>query len=247
MSIDLTIVAIVFTLILLLVFFSAVVLYLAFRIKETFRKETKRGSNIVMTAFLIGVIFLAGGIMYYAATTLSNVRSQQNTGPTPTPFPSTTTTPFNTPTSTGSSPVPTSSPTGTNEPTPTATAGSSPTATPTATPPLTTVNFSVFPSTITSGLNSQVTLTFTIINPTSTTLTNAVIQTNTLFQYFTLVSSSKPVSVTTISVGNVPAGTTQVTLQLAGKTQASATVALDLIYEGMQSQLTQQITIVRGK
>ncbi len=239
MSIDLTIVAIVFTLILLLVFFSAVVLYLAFRIKETFRKETKRGSNIVKTAFLIGVIFLAGGIMYYSAVTLSNVRSQQNTVPTPTPVQSPTSSPFNTPTSTGASPLPTSSPTGTNGPTPT--------STPSSTPPLTTVNFSVFPSTITAAQNSQVTLTFTIINPTSTTLTNAVIQTNTLFQYFTLVSSSKQVSVTTINVGDLQSGTTQVTLQLAGKTQANATVAVDLIYEGMQSQLTQQITIVRGK
>src|SRR5512138_3801167 len=90
MAFSLTVIAILFTLVLLLIFFSAVVLYLAFRVKETFRKETKRGTNIVKTAFLIGTLFLAGGIMYFSASTLANMHQNQTT---PTPPPGTTTTP----------------------------------------------------------------------------------------------------------------------------------------------------------
>ncbi len=242
MSIDLTIIAIVFTLILLIVFFSAVVLYLAFRIKETFKKETKRGANAAKTAFLIGIIFLAGGIMYFAASTLTNVHNQQIT--TPTPAPGITSMPTTAPTATptlkpGQTPHPTTSTPPTSTPTP------NPTASPTPNP--NDISFSVYPSTVTAGMNNQVTIYFTIYNPTSTTLTNTVIQTNSLFQYFNLASSTSPVSGSTINVGNVPTGTTQVTLQLTGKTQASATVTVDLLYQNMPTQLTTQITIVRGK
>ncbi len=98
MSIDLTIIAIVFTLILLLVFFSAVVLYLSFRIKETFRKESKKGTNIIKTAFLIGILFLAGAIFYFSAATLTNTNQ-----PTPTASP----TPTTNPTKPGNTPTPT--------------------------------------------------------------------------------------------------------------------------------------------
>jgi len=244
MSNDLTIIAIVFTLILLIVFFSAVVLYLAFRIKETFKKETKKGANAAKTAFLIGIIFLAGGIMYFAASTLTNTHNQQIT--TPTPPPGTTSTPTTAPTATptpkpGQSPTP--MPTASTPPS--ATPTPNPTATPTPNPNA--INFSVYPSTVTAGNNNQVTIIFTIYNPTSTTLTNTVIQTNDLFQYFNFVSGTSTVSGSTINVGNVPTGTTQVTLQLTGKTQASATVIVDLLYQGMPTQLTTQITISRGK
>ncbi len=80
MSLDLTIIGIVFALILLIIFFSAIVLYLAFRIKETFRKETRKGFTIVKIGFLIGILFLAGGIFYFFANNLGNI-----TGPSPTP------------------------------------------------------------------------------------------------------------------------------------------------------------------
>ena len=239
MSIDLTIIAIVFTIILLLVFFSAVVLYLAFRIKETFKKETKKGTNIAKTAFLIGIIFLAGAILYFSANALSRIQDQQiqnlTSSPTPTTKP---TTPTITP-SPNPGHTPTSTPT---DPTPQSTIPS-----PTPTPISNSIDFFVYPSTVTSGINNQVTVTFTIYNPTSTTLTNTVIQTNDLFQYFNVISSSSPVSGSTFNVGTVLSGTTTVTLQLTGKSQANTIITIDLLYTGMPIQQTTQLTIVRGK
>ena len=82
MDVDLTAIGIVFALILVIIFFSAVVLYLAFRIKETFRKETRKGVTIVKIGFLIGTLFLAGGVFYFFASTVGNI-----TQPTPEPTP----------------------------------------------------------------------------------------------------------------------------------------------------------------
>lgn len=233
MSIDLTIIAIVFTIILLLVFFSAVVLYLAFRVKETFKKETKKGTNIAKTAFLIGIIFLAGAILYFSANALSSIQDQriQNqtssapTTPTITPSPN----PGHTPTSTPTDSTP-------------------PSTIPNPTTPIpNSIDFFVYPSTVTSGINNQVTVTFTIYNPTNTALTNTVIQTNDLFQYFNVISSSSPVTGSTINVGTVSSGTTSVILQLTGKSQANIIITIDLLYTGMPIQQTTQLTIVRGK
>jgi len=148
MSFDFSIIAIVFTIILILVFFSAVILYLSFRIRETFRKETNRGAKIALTAFLIGILFLAGAVLYYSAATLT-------------------------------------SPERTNQPTPTATPANQPTITPSPNPDQTSTFTAFYPSSTT--LDSQITLTFTVINPSSITYKNAVIQTNTLFQSFTVL------------------------------------------------------------
>ena len=82
MTIDLSIIGIVFALILFIIFFAAVILYLSFRIKETFREEKKRGMLVVKVGFLIGILFLAGGSFYFFAQILS-----PSTSPTP-PFPS---------------------------------------------------------------------------------------------------------------------------------------------------------------
>ena len=60
----------VFSLILFIIFFSAIILYLTFRIKETFRKEQKRSILITKTVFLIGILFLAGGSFYFFARNL---------------------------------------------------------------------------------------------------------------------------------------------------------------------------------
>jgi hypothetical protein len=70
MSIDTSIVGMVFALILFIIIFSAMTLYLAFRIKETFREEKRRGARVAKVAFMIGTLFLAGGIFYFFATNL---------------------------------------------------------------------------------------------------------------------------------------------------------------------------------
>ena len=228
MSFDLTIIAVVFTLILLLVFFSAIVLYLSFRLKETFRKETKRGAIIAKAAFLIGILFLAGGIFYFAASSLTNLN------PTDQPTPTTSPTPNATPTNPPS-----------QSPTPTPTASPSVSSTPTPNSP---VSFTAFYPTSTA-MDSQITMTFNIINPTNTALKNAAIQTNTLFQYFTVTSSTHEVTANIINIGDLAPGTTTVTLQLkAPNRPAEVNDSIALIHQGIQNQVTQQISItVRGR
>ena len=96
MNLDLTVIGVVFALILLIIFFSAVVLYLSFRIKETFRKETRRGATVAKVAFLIGILFLAGGLFYFFANTFTNT-TEPSPSATPTPSANPTPTPVNTP------------------------------------------------------------------------------------------------------------------------------------------------------
>jgi len=92
MSIDLSIIGIVFAVILFIIFFAAVVLYLAFRIKETFREEKKRGMLAVKVAFLIGILFLAGGSFYFFAQILTPPSSLPDTTPPDNSLPDTTST-----------------------------------------------------------------------------------------------------------------------------------------------------------
>jgi len=79
---DLSVMGIVFAVILFIVFFSAVILYLAFRIKETFREEKKRGILAVKVVFLIGILFLAGGSFYFFAQVLAPSSTANTTSPT---------------------------------------------------------------------------------------------------------------------------------------------------------------------
>jgi hypothetical protein len=226
MDFDLTIIAIVFALILLLVFFSAVVLYLSFRIKETFKKDTRRGANIAKTAFLIGILFLAGGIFYFTAGTLIN--TNQNSQPTPT-----------------ISPTPTANPTTFTSPTPQETnLPQSPT--PTSSPTIKDPTFSAFyPSTASMG--SQFELTFTILNMNSITLKNTVIQTELLFQKFNTISSTHPVSANIITIGDLNPGSTTVSLQLTPTRPGEVNDTATLICQNIESQPTELITIqVRG-
>ena len=225
---DITIIAIVFALILLVVFFSAVILYLAFRIKEAFGKETRRGATIAKVAFLIGILFLAGGIFYFAANSLAN----SGRIPEPSSSPLITSSP---------SPVPgISPPQSSTSPSP---SGTQPSATPPSGPVLA-LNVAYPP---TAKMNSTITITFTISNPSTQTAHSAVLETNSLFQVFQLVSST-PVVGNIINVGDVPQGNTIITLQLISPKQSrefSDTVTL--IYQEATSQVTQSINIsIRG-
>jgi len=83
MPFDVSIIGLVFALILFIIFFSAVVLYLAFRIKETFRKEERRGIVVVKIAFLIGILFLAGGSFYFFAQILTPSVTPSSNGNAP--------------------------------------------------------------------------------------------------------------------------------------------------------------------
>lgn len=236
MSIDLTIIAIVFALILILIFFSAVILYLSFRIKETFRKETRKGATIAKTAFLIGTLFMAGGIFYFAANTLTNI-NQPN--PTTTPFPSASPSPENTQSpSPTNSPIPTANPT----PTPTTTAQLTPSTSPSSSPSTAPKLSVAYPPT--AKMNSIITVTITIINPATNTLHSASIETNLLFQEFALQSSTSTVVGNVISIGDLPTGTTIVSLTLQTQNKPRDVIdTLSLVYQEMTDQITQQISI----
>lgn len=206
MNLDLTVIGVVFALILLIIFFSAVVLYLSFRIKETFRKETRRGATVAKVAFLIGILFLAGGLFYFFANTFTN----------------------------------------TTEPSPTATP--TPSANPTPTPvntPVLTLSVSA-PSQV--GMNSELSITFTITNPTTFTANTVYLETSGLFSDFTLQSSTHDTTGSVINIGEVRSGVTVVSVELVAPDRARTltnTVALN--FQEMASPVTKSVTIsVRG-
>ncbi|HUW66604.1 MAG TPA: hypothetical protein VMW20_00990, partial [Candidatus Nanoarchaeia archaeon] len=60
-------ISIVFT----IIAFSAIILYLSFRIKETFREEKGIKNQIVKTVFLLGILFLAGSMFFFFAQALN--------------------------------------------------------------------------------------------------------------------------------------------------------------------------------
>jgi len=187
MSLDLSIIGIVFALILLLIFFSAVVLYLAFRIKETFRKETRKGFTIVKIGFLIGILFLSGGMFYFFASTLGNIGGTSTSNPY--------------------------------------------------------LNLALsYPSSV--AFDSVCTVNFTVINPTSATAHGSTIQANVFFADFLIQSCTHEVVGNVINVGDVPPGTTIVSLSLStpGK-PGTVTDTVSLLYQEMTAPVTQEITV----
>jgi hypothetical protein len=208
MTLDLAVIGGVFAIILLMIFFSAVVLYLSFRIKETFRKETRRGATVAKVAFLIGILFLAGGLFYFFANTFPNI-----TEPPPTPTPT---------------PIPTASPT----PTPSQS-------------PVLTLSVSA-PSQV--AMNSELSISFTINNPTTFTANGVYLETGGLFSDFTLQSSTHETTGSVINIGEVPSGITIVSVELISPSRArTLTNTVTLNFQEMVNPLTESLTIsVRG-
>jgi len=184
MSLDLAVIGIVFALILLIIFFSAVVLYLSFRIKETFRKETRKGFTIVKIGFLIGILFLAGGIFYFFAGTLT--------------------------------PAPNSN-------------------------PYLSLTLS-YPSSV--AVDTVCRVNFTVLNPTPVTAHNATIQAGVFFGDFLIKSSTHEVIGNIIEVGDVPSGTTIVSLELSTPANpGTVTDTVTLLFQEMTAPVTQPITV----
>ncbi len=196
MSIDVSILGILFALILFIIFFAAIVLYLAFRIKETFREEKRRGILVVKIAFLIGILFLAGGSFYFFARTL-----------TPTP----------------PTPPPPSPPSDENE------------------KPLLALTIS-YPSKI--KMNTRINITFTITNPTDYTAHGVVIQTNVLFEYFSIISSTHEVIGNVLKIGDVQSGATISSLELTSPNRPrEIRDIITLSFIEMSEPITQEISI----
>jgi hypothetical protein len=58
--------------------FSAIILYLSFRLKETFRDDKSLKMQIAKSFFLIGMLFLAGGVFYFFAQAISPQNENNN-------------------------------------------------------------------------------------------------------------------------------------------------------------------------
>jgi hypothetical protein len=233
MSMDLSIIGIVFAIILFIIFFAAVVLYLSFRIKETFREEKKRGILVVKVAFLIGILFLAGGSFYFFAKILTpsapiTVPDSENTTDIITPsepdnstndtIPSEPETPID------NTPPPTSNET-TNQ---------------TGTPELNLIIS--YPSRI--RMNTEITLTFSIINPTQYIAHDVVIQTSILFDYFNVISSTHTVTGHAIELEDIPSGTTICSLTLMSSNRpGEVRETIILIFNEMTEKITEEVSI----
>ena len=100
----------------------------------------------------------------------------------------------------------------------------------------------------TAKMDTQVAMSITIINPTEFTVHDAIIQTNSVFQSFSVVSSTHPVIGNVINVGNITPGTTTITLELlAPNRPTEVNDNVTLIYQEMADPATSEITIrVRG-
>jgi len=209
-ALDLAVIGVVFAIILLIIFFSAVVLYLSFRIKETFRKETRKGATVAKVAFLIGILFLAGGLFYFFANTFTNIADPSPTA-TPTPTP-------------------------TNMPTPTPTPSGI---------PILTLSISA-PNQV--SMNSDLSISFTINNPTSFTANGVYLETEGLFSDFSLESSTHEIVGSVINIGEVSSGITIVNVDVMApsRTRTFSNI-ITLNFQEMINPLTESITIsVRG-
>ena len=65
---DYTIIGTVLALAVAILILSGLALYVAFRLRETLRDEKGRGTRAVKVAFLIGLLFLSGGVFYFFAS-----------------------------------------------------------------------------------------------------------------------------------------------------------------------------------
>jgi hypothetical protein len=167
-------------------------LYLAFRIKETFRKETRKGFTIVKIGFLIGILFLAGGIFYFFANTIGNITQ-------PNPVPTSPSTPY--------------------------------------------LNLTLsYPPSVT--FNANCTVSFTVINPTNATAHGATIQASLFFAEFVIQSSTHEVVGNVVNVGDIPPGTTLVSLGLSAPNKpGTVSDTVGLLFQEMTAPVTQTITI----
>lgn len=227
MSIDLSIIGIVFAIILFIIFFAAIVLYLSFRIKETFREEKKKGFLVVKVGFLIGILFLAAGSFYFFAQILGsspNSSLPDNSTdiiPSSDPTNSTDTTEPEMPIDNSTSPADNT----TNE---------------TGNPILNLIIS--YPSRI--RMNSEITMTFSITNPTEYIAHDAVIQTSTLFEYFNVISSTHTVTGHAIELNDIASGTTICSLNLMSSNRPiEVREIITLVFNEMTEQITKEVSI----
>ena len=92
--------------------------------------------------------------------------------------------------------------------------------------------------------NREITISIVIGNPSDYTAHGVVIQTNVLFEYFSIISSTHEVVGNAIEVGNVAPGTTIVSLELRSPNKPrDVEDTISLTFQEMDQPVTQDILI----
>jgi hypothetical protein len=209
---DVTIVGTVLALSVAILLLSGLALYVAFRVRETLRDEKGGGTRAVKVAFLIGLLFMSGGVFYFFASGF-NVAN----GNTSTPNTASTTASFTSNTTPGS----TSSSTTTSSTSSQATSTVSSTSSVSMPAPS-------CPTRVTAG--SIFTCYITVYNQGSTTFNSATVVSSGDFASFAFQTcteslnggpaSQVPTTSNTIALGNLPPGTIVLTLTVQAPTQS---------------------------
>ncbi len=211
---DYTIVGTVLALAVAILLLSGLALYVAFRVRETLRDEKGGGTRAVKVAFLIGMLFLSGGVFYFFASGFSAPGGTSTVGPT-TSFTSSASTSFTSSAAT----------------TPTQSTSSTSTTTSTATAPSQSVSM---PNPSCAGDRVTAGSTFTcyvyIYDSGSATYSSATLVSSGDFTKFAFLSCSEsvnsgsatpvPCSSNAVSVGSVVPNTIVLTLTVQAPSQS---------------------------
>lgn len=227
---DYTIIGTVLAIAIAILLLSGLALYVAFRVRETLRDEKGRGARAAKVAFLIGLLFLSGGVFYFFASGFNaqtGTTTSATTSSTSSILVSSTTSSTATGTQTGSMTTTSSTATSTLSTTTTTSATTSTSTTQSSTSAVS-MPTPQCPGQVTTSQVFQCTIY--IYNTGSTTQTSATIVASGTFYDFTFVSCSESVnggtptslsvSAHTITVGDIAPGTTVLTLTVQAPSQA---------------------------
>lgn len=237
---DVTIVGAVLAITVAILLLSGLALYVAFRVRDTLREEKGRGARAAKVAFLIGLLFLSGGVFYFFASGFgASGGSTPVTGTTS----ATLSTSYSSTSSSSSPPVTSTSSS--------ATSSSSTTTTTTTTTGGGSVTLQAsYPSTVSAGQGFYV--QFSIYSSGTTALSGASLDLGGLSTTFTVVNATvcdpgcSPVTLSggVINIGTLAAGSTAVQVGLrapSSPTQFSGTATLN--YQGEAQPASAAITI----
>ncbi len=217
---DFTILGTVLALAVAILLLSGLALYVAFRVRETLKDEKGGGARTAKVAFLIGLLFLSGGVFYFFASGFNGPGSTSTLGTTTgTASSATSSNAGSSSTSTSSSQASTSSSSTTST---VSTSSSSAPSGPVSMPSPT------CPTRVTAG--TSFTCTITIYNQGATSYSSASVVSSGDFAKFSILGctesvnagpqSSVPTTATSIAVGNLAPGTTQLTVTIQAPSQS---------------------------
>jgi hypothetical protein len=228
---DYTIIGTVLAVSIAIILLAGLALYVAFRVRETLHEERGSGAKAAKVAFLIGLLFLSGGVFYFFA---SGFNSGGNTSSTLTTGPPSTSTSGTTAVTSPSSGSPTTS-------TSTSTASSMTTTASSTGSVGMTVNC---PSS--AAIGSSFSCTVSIDNAGGSSYQSTVLTSQGDLAQFTLTGCSETVngnpasctvvSATQVSVGSLSPGLTYLTVSLSPPSSAGQkSCSLVLSAVGLQS------------